>query len=304
MPRSALTVLFLLSGGLLAAPPGAPTPTATLLQPPTPPALSGPRVIESPRSTLVERDFSGRVVRLSDPPEQVAAAALELSQDVRVRVDAIIARRVRLLDAFIAENLDLVSSFGAAVAAGDPADVAQLGVEAFKKLAPLREGGTFEQQIQREIPPEQSGRFNALVREYWDAIVAERRAAEKEAERAARAVARQAARNGQRVEPKNVEKKPEWAIVLEEKLQSLGREIETGVQRLVYSGELIYRYLTLGMTLRPEQQEDIRSVCIDYAQAAGDQPTKWQQIQFVLVILSHLDREQQAQFIKRLREMS
>lgn len=267
------------------AEPPAPTPA------PAPAPLRGPSTTPTaPRAekpTLVHRDFNGKVVRLERTPEEAAAALLALDDSVRERIERIMSSRARVLDEFVARNLDLLTKLGQATAAGDTKDTLLLLGEAFEKLRDLRTAGTLEQQFVAVLPAERAAEFKGLIREYFDALVEERQADPSQAETDGQGKRRPPARLG---------------IVIDERLRAFGKEIERAFYRSVYSGELLYQKIDEVVKLRPEQATRIRAWCAEFAEKAGMSPTEAQKRELFLKVLSALDAGQARQAIAYLKK--
>lgn len=252
-----------------------------------PPPLSGPRVDaanETPaRQTLVERDFDGEVRRVETTPEEAAVAILDLDDETRARVERVFRERMKLIDAFVAENLDLLTKFGTADATGNKLDQLSLGLQAFNKLKPLRERGPLQDEIESLLPEASRAKFRSLVNGYWKAIHESHVAA--------------ARKSGDRKEAD----KAKWQVMLDEKLKALGKEIERSAYRLVKNGELIYRYIAQGLNLTEEQAGKVRTKCHAFADEVGDkEATKAQQVKLFLAVWADLDNTQRKELGKRI----
>lgn len=245
--------------------------------------LKGPAVApEATRRSIVERDFYGAVRRPEGAPEEEAFRLLKFGSDeegneIRAQVDSILIARMQLLDTFVGENLDLIVKIGNAAGTGNQADMVGLIFEAMNKLRPLHRRGTLENEISGVLPGAHRAEFKRLLTEYRDAIVAERRA--------------ELERNG---EPK----KDRFGILSEEHLKTLGREIERSVQRQLRSGDFVYRYLTRGLDLTPEQHASIRDKCRAYSERVGEEEIKSEQVKLFFAISAELTPAQRIQFAR------
>lgn len=272
-------VLTVLSAGALAGPPGdAPGPAA---EPASSPVLAGPRVNpgEQPKG-IVSFDFNGAVRRHDTTPEEAAVEKLDLDEAVRAKVRAVLLRRDAIIDGFVAGNLDLLTKLGAAFGGGDKLDQAALGLEAYRKLAPLREGGSLWEQVRAALPGAPGARFDALMNEYWDAVVAE----------------------GKRTRNEQGKERSRFEIVSAERLAILGKEIERSFARQQYSGGIVIGYFTQDLTLTEAQRARVRQMSIEFAQGSGAEATEQQQQQQKLLVelMSILDADQRAKVMKRL----
>jgi hypothetical protein len=210
-------------GGSTAPPPSAPSARAP---------LAGPRVDQPRReSTLLRFDFSGRVADTDEPPEFEALKGLGLSPQSRAAVDALALERSRFLDDFVSGHIDLLVKFGSAAAAQNVPDVLALLHEALGPLRPLVDAGPLAPRVRALLPAEQAERYDAALREYWTAVIAD----------------------GERTLDKQGNPPPVFAILARTRLESFGHEIERAFKRVEASGDFLYTYLVgdLGLTASP-----------------------------------------------------
>lgn len=257
-----------------------PSSPPTPPMPPTPP-LAGPKVVEAGerehRPTIVAHDFDGNVVRPEGTAEEAAAGLLALDADAKRSIDALILDRHKILDEFVAGNLDLLTKFGNAEATGNKLDQAMLLAQAAKKLQPLWKRGTLYAEIEKHLPADHKGEFDRLLDEYWSAVRDE-------------------------VKRNTGEKKPIWTVRIDERLKALGREIERAFKRQLGSGEIVFRYITQGVTLRADQEPKIREACAKFADEVGvNDATKAQQVKLFMAIYPLLDNDQRRALGKRIR---
>jgi len=244
-----------------------------------PPALAGPKVAPPKNSTgIVALDFNGEVRRPEMTPEEAALARLELDESIRTKVSRIINRRDAIIDDFVSGNLDLLTKFGAAAGGGDKLDQAALGLEAFQKLAPLREGGSLWEQVKAALPEEPAKKFDALMNEYWDAIVTE----------------------GKRTKNEQGKERGRFEIVVAERLAIIGKEIERSFYRQQYSGGIVVGYFTQDLDLTAAQKARVRQMSLEFAQKHDFNATEEQQQELLVELMSILNAEQRAKVMKRL----
>jgi hypothetical protein len=255
------------TGGVLAQPPTKPAAASTV--------LAGPRVPAPNKPTLIERDSDGTIRRTDAPPEVAALRLLEIPDSVRRAVDDVLHRRARFIEKFIEKNLDLLSKLDTAGQTGDKLDQAILGLEAIAKLAPLTRDGSLKKQIRALLPMEHQQRFDALLKEYWDAIVTQERT-------------------------KNPDR-PRFEIIASERVQSLTREITAAVQGLEKSGVLLYGYFFSDMKLAPGQEAEIRALLDEFVEKTKGSPTQRQEAEIFITVLSKLTLEQQTEVIRRFK---
>lgn len=238
--------------------------------------LAGPKVEQSARATLVRRDADGRVERPETPVEVGAARLLELPADVRVKVDEILAARARFLEKFIGENLELLGELDTAGKAGDKVDQAKLGVRALSKLAPMMKEGSLRAEIRGVLAEGARERYDALLKEYWDAVVEQ--------------------------EKKAAPSRSRFEIVTAERFQAFAREGQAAFQRLEKSGTLLFYYFFKDVALSDEQAGKIRGLLDEFVEETKGAPTKAQEQKIFLAVMGVLDVRQQTELVRRFKE--
>lgn len=241
-----------------------------------PPPLSGPGV-DQPHAapTLVEPAIDGSLRRAEPSPEHAALRLLDLDQDTRRRVDDLLLRRARLLEQFVADNLDLLARFGVASATGDRADQFALLLQAAAALRPVLEPGPLQDQLEPLLPEPRRRAFRALLDEYRDALVRERRCDDPRAPRA--------------------------LILFTEAIASLGREIELAFARLNRSGEILFRYATRGLGLDPHQECAVREAIARYMERGGEEADEAAKRDLFIAVMFVLTEPQRTTLIERFR---
>jgi hypothetical protein len=266
------------------------TPMASAWQPGGSPPLGGPKVQErAARPTIITRNFDGSV----KPPEGTAEeAALDLlglgamgaspeDREAEERARTILAKRGRVLEDFVYENVALLTELDTAGNTGDKADQLGLLAEAFRRLAPLREAGPLSSQIRAALPEGKGGEFDRILREYWEAVIADR-------------MSRPKPKGGF---PSRLE------AIAGARLESLGKEIERSFYRLLMSGEFIYRVATRGLTLTPEQSRRLREVIEEHYRVTGGNDDEAANKRLFAKSIAVLDDDQKPRFIRNLREL-
>lgn len=232
--------------------------------------LAGPSAAEPPaRPTLVEHGYDGRVQRLESTPEEAAVALVDLDEGARERIADIFVERAEFFDRVVSEEIDRLTRLGTAGETGDGLTVAAEGFALLQRLDPLFSKGRLEDRIAAEMPAEEAARFRALVREYWGAIVDEKRA---------------------RPSPK---RRARWELLVEAKAEGVGGEVERSFQRLATgpggAAQLLFGYLKI----RPEQEARVMPLWIRYMELSdrGEGESKEAKMLFV-GMLAHLDEAQ------------
>jgi hypothetical protein len=59
--------------------------------------------------------------------------------------------------------------------------------------------------------------------------------------------------------------KARWEIVLQERMECFGREVERAFKRQQAAGSILFKYLTKGVDLSKEQADRVREVCERFA---------------------------------------
>lgn len=267
--------------------------SATAQQPVDASPLGGPKVQEqASRPTIITRNFDGSV----KPPEGTAeeavlellsvggAGAMGASPEERgagERVRVILAKRGKVLEDFVFENVALLTKLDTAGNTGDKADQLRLLAEAFRQLAPLREGGPLSSQIRAALAEAKGAEFDLILREYWEAVIADR-------------MSRAKPEGGF---PSRLE------AIAGARLESLGKEIERSFYRLLMSGEFIYRVATRGLTLTPEQSRRLRAVIEEHYRLTGGNDDEAANRRLFARSIAVLDDDQKPRFIRNLREL-
>jgi hypothetical protein len=271
--------------------------TPSLATPPPLPALAGPGVnaTADARPTLIRRDFEGRIVRPDHPIEEDAVRALNLDEPTRLREDQVLARRARLFDEALIANLDLLVEAESTFTAGSPADKASFLQRAMHALGPVNSGGSLEAQIRAALPADQRRALSALLREYWDAVVADARAGVS-------ATDDRTMMAGDMGPPVPAPKgESAFAIVLRERGPMLAGEIRRSFDRLLKSGGVVFAYLTRGMTLSPEQREKAMAACEEFARRTNNEGTPAENLRFAATLVPIFDDDQRVQLLANAR---
>lgn len=249
-------------------------------QPQTPPdgktaLLKGPSVRQAARTSLIERESDGSIRRTEVPPEIAALALLELSAATSASIDEIVQKRGRFLDSFIEKNIELLGKLDTANNTGDKLDQALLGVEALAKLAPLAKGGPLKKQIRARLASDDAKKYDAILKEYWDSIVAQEQGKDS--------------------------KRSRFEILTGERLQSVLRELAAAYERLESSGALLFYFFFDKIELSKEQERDIREMLDKFVDDTKGNATPEQEGLMFFAVLTKLNVKQQAQVMKRVQ---
>lgn len=134
--------------------------------------LAGPAVDSAMKTTLVKRDFEGKLERIETRPEVAALELLGLSPSQREAVDDVLRRRTVQVQRVLDENLEWFLQLQGARQSGDRQEMMTL-MRAFRDVAePLLRPSLFN-QVRDVLASDQRAEFARLVDEYIDAVAAE-----------------------------------------------------------------------------------------------------------------------------------
>lgn len=238
--------------------------------------LSGPRVAHREREGIVQTEMSGRVRRPEVVIEQAALERLNLSADVRARVEKVLVQRAAGIDRFVTENFVLLSQAQTVGAAGTVKEKVTLFLVGLHKISAAIGGASLKDRIAAELPSEEAQKFRAMLREYWKAVHVEA------------------------VNAKPHDPPPAWATYLGESLGSLGQEIARSFQRQESSGTLIVDYLTAGLDLTEKQQEIIREMKLEMMERTGMKADAEEQKKLAIGVAAYLNEKQRDKLMERI----
>jgi len=244
-------------------------------EPPTTQPLAGP-TIRDDHPSIVERDMTGNLRPVEFTPERVAVAKLVLDEATRRRVDHIIIAHRELLDRLVADHIDLVLR---ARGAGDGTPVVEKAwiiAAALQAFRPALEGPSLWEQISPVLGAVERDRFDAMMREYWDAVFHQ-------------------ATGGR--EPTTLEK---TIISARHRLAVLGEEIRLAVDGLGNSGPLVVRAMTSGLVLSSSQNDRLAEIARDFDTATLHQPSGDDHKRLLLQVCAVLDEDQRRVVLARV----
>lgn len=242
-------------------------------------ALAGPKVVEHGEKSLIRRDFDGRVRILETTAPEEALNLLQLSAPEREAVDALLSKRAKLLEDFVADNVFLLGQIDTADKAGAKGQAAWLLFGMMGKLRPVTGDGLLEDQIARVLEPATRERFLSLVREYNLAAIRDRCSVpNKEGKIPSRFEAAAGIRG-----------------------ESLAREIERAYKRLEASGEFAFRLIFTGVELTDTQKTKIRELLELHQRTTKGNASEKDNGMLFLAILPHLTQDQAARVIANVK---
>lgn len=249
---------------------------AVLMTQPENQPLRGPRVGRGEGFGFVQTEMSGRVRRPEKLIEQAAVEKLELTAEIRARVEKVLVERAAGIDRFVTENLLLLNQAQTVGAAGTVVEKVTLFLVGLHKISEAVGGVGLHERIAAELPEAEAVKYRAMLREYWRALKEE----------------------GRQTKPHDPP--PGWAVYLGESLASLGQEIARSFQRQEASGTLAVDYLTAGLGLTEQQQEIIREMKLDLLERSNMKPSEEDQNKLVLGVVAYLNEKQRMRLIERI----
>jgi hypothetical protein len=272
-------------------------PPSEIPAPPTPaPAvLAGPRV-DAPivRTSLVERDETGKVRRLDVPPAEAGVGLLALDDATRAGVREVLDRRAASLDRVVRENLSLLVKIATAGQAGDRAEARRLLRDLYEKAEPLRAQGRLLDELRAVLPAERADELKRLVDEYTKAVFAEAQAA-LDADDAARSEVGE--RAGVRADRGGSLRRAAQG----EMIAAVGRELKRSYERVVTVSVKDFDELLKKLELRPEQEAEVRRLVTDQFQRTEGKPTPAQRGELFAKIYAELDAGQRGKLLDEVR---
>ncbi|MCB9840814.1 MAG: hypothetical protein H6809_04085 [Phycisphaeraceae bacterium] len=234
-----------------------------------PPVLRGPSVEPAARAdSLIRLGYDGRVQRLEDVRPEVAALELvDLDDQARATIDALIEQRAAFLDGAVLEHYQTLLELYAAFGAGDQTEVARLYMEFAGHLQPLFEGGGLARQLAREMRPAQAREYGRLIREYYQAV-AQDALDHPEATRGSAATLQDALRN-ERI-----------GVLMQEVGRSFGRIVQQKSQEL--------EDVLAALRLDPDREAQIRALVEEIAGDFGLNPSESEKREIFTRIMGEL----------------
>jgi hypothetical protein len=265
---------------------GTDDPPGATAQDAAPPAksgapLSGPKVADpaaARETTLVKRDFNGKLIRLEMEPARAAVELLELDDATRAEVDRVLLERDALMDQFVTDNLKDIASLANAFASKDRDGIRASVEPLWAKFEPIRARGLLASEIALILPPDKQRELESLTREYWRAAVADRRAA-----------------GGDKGEKLNA-----VGAMAHEALLVFGQEIKRSYERTVGQESRNFEEFLGSLNLTPEQESVIRREVENVFITTYGKPTKLQQAQMFKKVWDVLEPEQRKVVAERI----
>ncbi|MCX5689343.1 MAG: hypothetical protein NTV94_06070 [Planctomycetota bacterium] len=137
-------------------------------------ALGGPKVSQTSRApTLVERDATGKVTRLTQRPEEAAIGLLGLTQEAKAPIEAFFIKRAAAVSRLLADNTPLFLKLQAARQGGASRDELAPLMEEFETVAADLLESPLSDSVRSLLPASAREPFTKFVDEYNAAVLAE-----------------------------------------------------------------------------------------------------------------------------------
>jgi len=241
-----------------------------------PPLLTGPEVSGSKPETLVRWDYTGRLIEVGASAEEAAIELLDLSEEARRRVAEILAERAAIFDRVVLESFELFGRIQTAEAENNAVAMREALAEFAERLSPLTRRGSLREELYVALPREQAIRFAQLVDEYDRALIEDaRRAAEQ---------------MGEKFNP--------IEAAFQIRGEALVKAIERSFERTTQADEKEFDELLRKLDLKPESEQLIRARAIEFAQKTNLNPTKGQQLLFIVRVLSELEPDERIKAVR------
>jgi hypothetical protein len=237
---------------------------------------------EKKATSLIERDFEGRLKRPEANPAVVALELIDLDNQTRAKADAIIAERDALLDEVVQNHLKDLVQVAAAAQSGDKAGALRLLKPLIDDSAELRARGRLVDELAEVLPKDKAEELKSLVREYWREVVKERIAL------------------GNPDEPGK--KLNTFQASAGEMVAAIGQEIMRSYERVFGLEAKAYEDLLKKLSLTPEQESKVRALVSEHFGKTYGKPTKKESTALFLKVYALLDTDQRKVLIEDVRK--
>lgn len=289
--RWTFTAAALLAAACLPALAPAQAPKPGAAEPAQPGVLGGPSV--SPEATpaktsLVEREMGGQLVRLETRPEQAALALLNLTPAQQAATDEVLTQRAAQVARFLQDHYELFLSLQGlrqSMQGGGENRNAQAKLREFRDAAqPLLKPALVD-QLTPKLDADRAARLKQLTFEYMQALATEAPAGPGQARRPARPTPAVAAND--------VPPRVELGLLSREIARTLG---SLGASRREKTEDIIQ-----AVAPTPEQEARLREIIRTQGEKGGLSPTIEQRAEMMRAILAELNPEQRRKLMLRVR---
>lgn len=230
------------------------------------------------RPTLVQRDETGRVVRLTSAPAEAALAVMALRAESRRAAERIIADKNAELDKFTRANVAAAAKVHEARAAGRSSEATRLVSEMWDRNKELRARAGLAQEMMAFMSQEEATELRRLVQEYLQARIEEESAAAK---------AKYA-----KFDPREFIRSEQVQLLTEDLMRSYERVVQK------HAKDLDATLQPLGLT--PEQDGKAHRMAADAQQQAYGEMDATMHADLLRRIMAILNDKQRAALLERL----
>lgn len=241
--------------------------------------LSGPRVVETESTSLAEPGFAGMGEMPQDRAEIVALRRLDLDDQTRAAVDAVLLEHAKALDGVVVDHLLDLNGWITAIRTGTQAERLGALSEIHRAMAPVRALGPLDERIRGVLPEEQRQVFDRLLNDHQAAL-------EQQARSEAQA-------RGERFAPVRYRAR--------RALEEMGRDVGAAYERTIASRSGAFEAFLAEAQVSPEGEALIRRAVMDLYQRTEFRPTPPQTQRAVLSVLGSLSEADRAGVIRVLR---
>jgi len=252
--------------------------------------LSGPAITENPKVSIVELDANGRLIRPEEGPEVAAYRKLDLTDEQRAPIEAILTKRAAAFDVAVRDNIELLTQLQSARIAGDAEAYRKTFMDVQRAFRPVMADGPIRSQISKALPADQSTEYEATLRQYWRAVYDEAVKLEN-----APAPTDSSHQTGSTL----------MADVLRrEVVTNFGQEIDRSFKRITAQLNDRLETAVAELGLSDEQKSKVSAITSEYVVRTKLKPTSDERAEFFRRLLAELTPEQRKKLIAMSRPES
>ncbi len=241
--------------------------------------LRGPSVEPVERRSLVPTGMGGMTYAagsLDQRPEIAAIDLLELDEQARASVDALLLEHTRATDAVFMDHLLQIQGWVESLQSGTIRERLGAAQEIRTAFEPVSALGPIADRVKAALPSEQGERYDALIAEY-------EHARESEARRKAEAA-------GVKFEP--------IGYKITRHFEKLGQDIAASYERtLVSAGEDFEAFLSSAQ-LSHQGEAKVRQATMELIERTGFKPTPEQRLQAFMQIMGELEPDDRGKLLR------
>lgn len=241
-------------------------------------------------------------------PEEAALLKLSLAPAEKQRTDRVLAERASMLDTIVRENIDVLLRLQAARASADKAALGSVNKELREVLRPLLAKGRLQDQLKEALEPENAEKFDALVRGYYRALLADGRKKPLRGGDAAMNPADDPNGVDEERERQAMDRMPDADAASASRrerarlmLEVFGQEVRRSYERIAAEGQGRLEEVAEALDLSPEQRARVQALATEFAQKSKLNPTPAQKSELFGKVLRELSPEQRVKAIEFIR---